>query len=80
MEEPEKTADILSSGVTISVDEDEILKCDHLNETFYAVLSHGFFYYYCNRVARAVQRRQRPEAKEQWHDDINPLDARSWLK
>ena len=39
-----------------------------------------FFYYYCNRVARAVQRRQRPEAKEQWHDDINPLDARSGLK
>ena len=25
VEEPEKTADILSSGVTISVDEDEIL-------------------------------------------------------
>ena len=43
VEEPEKTADILSSGVTISVDEDEILQCDHLNETFYAVLSHGFF-------------------------------------
>ena len=82
VEEPEKTADILSSGVTISADEDEILQCDHLNETFYAVLSHGFFYYYnnCNRAPQAVQRRQRPEAKEQWHNDMNPLDARSGLK
>ena len=34
----------------------------------------------CNRAARAVQRRQRPEAKEQWHNDMNPLDARSGLK
>ena len=33
-----------------------------------------------NRAARAVQRRQRPEAKEQWHNDMNPLDARSGLK
>ena len=81
VEEPEKTADILSSGVTISVDEDEILQCDHLNETFYAVLSHGLYCYNnCNRAARAVQRRQRPEAKEQWHNDMNPLDARSGLK
>ena len=34
----------------------------------------------CNRAARAVQRRQRPKAKEQWHYDMNPLDARSGLK
>ena len=34
----------------------------------------------CNRAARVVQRRQRPEAKEQRHNDMNPLDARSGLK
>ena len=39
-----------------------------------------FTFSICNRAARAVQRRQRPEAKEQWHNDMNPLDARSGLK
>ena len=34
----------------------------------------------CNRGARVVQRRQPPEAKEQWHNDMNPLDVRSGLK
>ena len=28
-------------------------------------------------VAQAVQPHQRQEAKEQWHNDIDPLDARS---
>lgn len=33
----------------------------------------------CNQVAQVVQPHQRPEAKEQWHSDMDPLDARSKL-
>ena len=33
----------------------------------------------CNQVAQAVQPHQRQEAKEQWHNDIDPLDARNRL-
>ena len=33
----------------------------------------------CKQVAQVVQPHQRPEAKEQWHNDIDPLDVRSRL-
>ena len=58
---------------------EEIIFCKTSSRIKSIELSELSFTMY-NRAARAVQRRQRPEAKEQWHNDMNPLDARSGLK